>query len=322
VVLVRAAFPAVVVLRRWSVQRSSEGQLLLEQRLQLVTTLMQVAAVLSSVGLFFFALSADKLHHGIRGAMCAYGVLGSSEAGFPALYSAIAIAIVCCTSGLVAHFEGTLRRATLARPLSILALLALPVALWDARNALVFYSDLDLSVVASCCSVELESDGTTRMIAAGPRVLVTGLATVALIAAAAAAWRSARKWSQLWAYLAVALGICAAPLAAASTALFVAPHVFESPENRCPFCLLRGDAWGIGYPLFLLLGLGLCASLAVCIVMALSRVSSAMEKNQGLRAALQWALRRSAVVWLLALAIGATPALRFWWLSGGQSLFH
>jgi hypothetical protein len=85
----RAALTSVRVLRRWDLARATEGQLLLERRLELASTFVRVAFPLSVLSLLLFVLATDKLRQAIRGAMCSYGVLGANDWGFRALFAGV-----------------------------------------------------------------------------------------------------------------------------------------------------------------------------------------------------------------------------------------
>ena len=103
--LVRAALPAIAMLRYWRSGRASEGQLLLERQLQLATALLRVAGIVAPLSLLLFVLAADKLHHGIRGAMCAYGVFASTPLGFNALHMCVGTSLAIGTVGALASLE-------------------------------------------------------------------------------------------------------------------------------------------------------------------------------------------------------------------------
>ena len=75
----------VAIAWRWRAGQSSEAQLALERRAELVAAVMQVALLVEILGLALSVLVADHLVGGIRGAMCAFGVLASTRSGYPGL---------------------------------------------------------------------------------------------------------------------------------------------------------------------------------------------------------------------------------------------
>jgi hypothetical protein len=318
--LVRAALPAVAMLRYWRSGRASEGQLLLERRLQLATALLRVAGVVAPLSLLLFVLAADKLHHGIRGAMCAYGVFASTPLGFSALYTCLGTALAVGSVGALASLEARTEVPTLARPLAAGILALLPLALADWVMSVRFFASLDLAVVASCCSMELAAGGgpSTAVLAGAARSSIAILATFAIVIAVGVAIAGARKPRRSRVFFSAALSTFAALAGGLAIVVFVAPHVFEVPNHPCPFCLLRGDVYGVGYPLFFAIFYATTWALATLIGVTLAA-------RAGVRGAFaefaRGALARTAIALGASLVIGVAPVLHYWLKSNGTSLF-
>lgn len=315
----RGAMTARKVLRHFDLARATEGQLALEKQLELAATFARVAAVVQVLTLALSALAADRLSHGVRGAMCAYGVFSASEWGFRSLAATVAVALAAGIVTQLHAFDARVRSMELARPLAVATSLMAPLSAIDLAAASKFLLGLDLSVVASCCSVELDPIASAGEVhAASPRVLVTGLAVAAIAASIGAALLAARVPSRLRIVAAGALALLTLPLAVAASVLEVAPHVFEVPTHICPFCLLRPEALAMGYPLYASL---FCAT----VWTGGAGVSALFARGAASRAALSafagGRLRLGALAWGAALALGALPVIRFALVSGGASLF-
>jgi hypothetical protein len=316
---VRAAFTSWKVLRHFDLRVATEGQLALEKQVELSSTFIRVATLVQVGSLVLTCLAADRLSHGIRGAMCAYGVFHASEWGFRALAATSFVAVM---GGVLAELhacDARLPRLDLARTLSIGTLLMAPLAVADLALTATFLLDLDLSVVASCCSVQLDAVASGNGgYASGPRALTTILAPLAAVIAIGVALLAARRPRTSMVTLAGALAVLAFPLAIAAVVLEVAPHAFEIPQHVCPFCLLKGDVLGLGYPLF--------GSIFLALVWGVGAAASAiltrrLPAREALDAFLKNRLRREAVAWSIALVLGALPVARYAWMSGGASLF-
>jgi hypothetical protein len=318
---VRAAATGVLVLRRFDARRATEGQLLLERRLELASTTVRVATVISVLGLALFVYAADRLHFGVRGAMCAYGVLHENEWGIPALYAAIALAL---TAGVASQLFALDARVPggmeLARPLAALSVFLAPLSLAAFALLWQYASTLDLTVVASCCSTQIdETVAQGGSYASGPRVLATESACIAIAAAVAVAFFVSRRPTRARMVLAAATSVMALPLAVAASVLEVAPYVFETPRHTCPFCLLRSDALGIGFPLFGAIYL----AFVWCAGAGLGALLARTEASRGALAEFARArLSRGAVAWAVALVVGITPIIRYALITGGASLFR
>ena len=308
------------VLLRWQISRASEGQLFLERRAELVATLVQGALVMTIAGLALTVLAADRLAPSIRGAMCAYGVFGSTPTGFFALGTSAASAAACALWVVLHRLDLRLATPALTRRKFLALLFVVPLVLTDLVAQLRFVLDLDFTVVASCCSTSL--DGTVaaveRAAPAGARDLASGVALAAALGAVLAALFTRWRPIAAAAYAAGALSLVAAAAAVPAVLWVVAPYAYESPHHLCPFCLLRADAGGLGWPLFASLFTGTLLGVALALIESQKRASGASAEA----AAMQRGLARwAAAAWLLALVLAAAPVVRYLVLSGGVSLF-
>jgi hypothetical protein len=316
----RAALTAQKVLRHFDVRRATEGQLALEKQVELAATFSRVGAVVQVAALALSALAADRLSHGVRGAMCAYGVFSAHEWGFRALAITGGVAIAAGIVTQLYAFDARVRSLDLARPLAIATCVMAPLAAIDLLATGKFLLGLDLSVVASCCSVQLDPVAASgEAYASGPRVLLTGLAIAGTVLSIAAALLVARSPSRSKVVIAGALSVLTLPAALAATVLEVAPHAFEVPSHECPFCLLRSDVFAIGYPLYGALFLATAWLGGAAASALLARTSAATDALRGFAAK---KLRAGAIAWACALAIGAFPVIRFAIVAGGASLFQ
>ncbi len=186
--------------------------------------------------------------------MCGYGVFHASSWGFRSLGATAATAIVAGVVAELYAFDARVRTFDLARPLAIATLILAPIAAIDFGLASAFALNLDLSVVASCCSVQLDAVAAG---AAGPeglgasaRTIATFGAAIGIVLSVGLAATAARDPRPSRIFAAGAASLLAFPFALAASVLEVAPHAFELPQHVCPFCLLRASVLGIGYPLF------------------------------------------------------------------------
>ncbi|MDB4933943.1 MAG: putative rane protein [Labilithrix sp.] len=316
----RGAMTAQKVLRHFDLQRATEGQLALEKQIELGATFVRIAAVVQVLALVLSALGADRMSRGVRGAMCAYGVFGANEWGFRSLAVTGGVALCAGVLAQVYAFDARVRALDLARPLAVMTLAMFPLSLMDLAFATEFLGKLDLTVVASCCSVQLDPIAASgEGFASGPRVLATVLAAIGTALSIAVALLAARSPTKARITLAGVVTLVSLPAAIAASVLEVAPHAFEVPHHVCPFCLLRSDVLAIGYPLYGALFLATTWSVGAGVSAVLARGGAARE---ALAPFARVVLRRGALAWALALLIAIAPIARFALVSGGASLFH
>lgn len=316
----RGAMTAQKVLRHFDVQRATEGQLALEKQIELGATFVRIGAVVQVLALVLSALGADRMSRGVRGAMCAYGVFGANEWGFRSLAVTGGVALVAAVVAQVYAFDARVRALDLARPLAAMTLAMFPLSVLDLAFAAQFLGKLDLTAVASCCSVQLDPVASVgEGYATGPRVLATGLAAVGTCASIAFALMAARAPTKARIMAAAVVTLLTLPAAVAASVLEVAPHAFEVPHHVCPFCLLRSDVLAIGYPLYGALFLATTWGAGAGLSAVLARGAAARD---ALAPFARGVLRRGAVAWALALALAIAPVARFALVSGGASLFQ
>ncbi len=320
VLFTRAALTSWRVLRHFDVHRATEGQLALERQAQLSSTFVRVATAVQAGALALTVLAADRLSQAVRGAMCAYGVFRANEWGGRAL---LASAVVALAAGVVSQLhtlDSRVRGMDLVRPLAIATLIVAPLAAVDFALTWLFFMRLDLSVVASCCSVQLDAVvAAAGGYASGPRVASAIGAPLAVVASAGVALLAARRPRAPLVALAGALSVFALPLALAAIVFETAPHAFEVPQHVCPFCLLRADVLFLGYPLFGALFLAVVWAAGAGLGGVLARGPASREAFAEFASK---RLRREAVAWLIAFVLGVAPVVRYAIVSGGTPLFR
>jgi hypothetical protein len=280
-----------------------------------------VGAAVQVLALALTVIVADRMTPSVRGAMCGYGVVHANEAGPLSVAATIVAALGAGAYWQLLRLDRAHRSLALLRPISWGALLLSGASAIDLGFALEWLGGLDLKAVASCCSTGADAGGEAIARGAGgaARVGATAAALALLPAALGASLWAARRGGRGRALAAGLVALAALPAAAAAIVLEVAPHVYEVPHHRCPYCLFRADAWGIGYPLF--------GALFVAAVAALGTTLGAVLTLGGREARDPFAdfaraqLGRTAVALGAALALGVAPVLRYAIVSGGASLF-
>jgi hypothetical protein len=316
---VRGAVTSIRVLRHFDVRHATEGQLALEKQSELGSTFVRVAAVIQVGSLVLSVLAADRLSRAVRGAMCAYGVFNENPLGFPSLTLTALVALAAGITAQLSKFDRSVRGLELVKPLAFLSLVMAPLAIADLALTGAFFLRLDLGVVASCCSIQLDAGALGGSgFASGPRDLASVSAIVSVSLAALLAGAASIRPRAGRAILAAVFSLIALPCALGAIVLEVAPNTFELPQHACPFCLLRADVFGIGYPLF--------GAIFLAAVWSLSAAGAALAaRNSSVVAAFsafaRTRLRRGAVAWGIALALGVGPVIRYAIVSGGRTLF-
>ncbi len=299
--------------KAWRLGASSEGQLALEKRAELVATLVSVGLLATVGGFVVMLLGADRQAHVISGAMCAYGVFESTGSGFLSLALA-GLASLLCAMWLVVHrfdlrFEKPVLTRTKFRALHVLA----PLLVADTVVFARFASQLDLGANATCCSASLgEADsvvsGLSLNIGASWSFGLFALCAACAIVALALTARGTAKMALpggLLSLAALGTGIVA-------TLLYVAPHVYETPHHTCPFCLLHGGYAPYGWTLLASFFMATLGGFSAALVWWIGRGQEGDETTSVMGAM----ARRGAWMWALSLGLSAAPIIRYMVMTG------
>lgn len=319
----RALLPATKVLRHYDVRSATEGQLALERQLLLSTTLVRVALGLQVLGLLVAVLAAGELAPQIRGAMCGYGVFASNAWGFPSLLVSLGLALAAGVTTQLLSFDATQKRTQFVRTISWLIVALAPLSLLDFVLSVQFARKLDLTVIASCCSVELDTgaaaDAETATGIAASHNLTSFLPPTLMALAMILGILAWRRPGRRNATAAAVVSLLALPVSLGYAVLEVAPHVFETPTHVCPFCLLKRDVYGIGYPLFVSMYCAFVWSMGAWLSTLLAARGDTPKAAMGLSAKL---FRGESIAWAVALLTSLWPTVRYAWITGGLSLWH
>jgi hypothetical protein len=248
--LAAAGWQGFRILRGWDLQSGSEGQLDLERRTYLVSTLVANALVIQILSLFLFIFTADSLHTQFVGAMCAAGSLAVNAFGYPALLAKLA---TCLLAGvwLVLHLTDTQGYDyPLIRPKYILLLILVPMVLAETWLQTSYLAGLKADVMTSCCGSLFGQgrQGFAAELAGLPPQIMQPIfwITFGILMAAGIALLRSRRGAALVSLLSLGFLL----VAIASLVSFFCLYIYELPTHHCPFCLLHREYGFVGYPLY------------------------------------------------------------------------
>lgn len=316
VMLARGAAAGLRVWRRAHLARVAEGEIALERVLELAGLYTRVGAVVALAKLFVVVLAADKLSESVDGSMCAYGVFAGSPFGFTALGSALLLAVATGGVRRVLVFDRGTRAHLSPRPLAAMAIATGTLALVDLVVFARFAFDVDLAARGSCCSTEVGATGGPTGLVAPWVPWAWALGLLALVGFGFA-WRARKRPTMPAVAIGGAASLALAAPALVSVALVVAPHVFETPTETCPFCLLRADAGHIGYPLLFCAWFGASSALGAVLAVVVAKRTEVRAPALAFGA---HELVRASTAWLVGLLFGAWPIVNYAMATGGARL--
>jgi len=254
--LVYAAVIGIQVLHGWNPLSGSEGQLLLERKTSLVSTILGYLLCFHLVALMLFIHTADALHPLFTGAMCAAGTLNVNGFGYPALLLKLFNTLAAGLWLIINHADNQVHDFPLVRPKYAALIVMAPLAALETFLVAGYFTGLKANVITSCCGSLFGGDQGTFAggIASLPPMPATATfyaAAFVTLAAAFFVWR----WGRGAILLAVAGMITFLAALVALISVF-SLYIYEIPTHHCPFCLLQKEYNGIGYLLYSLLLVG------------------------------------------------------------------
>lgn len=241
------------ILRRWDFGSSSEGQLALERKTYLVSTLLHYALGFEIVSGLLFIYTVDNLHSLFVGAMCATGSLNANPIGWQALYVKIALFFAASLWVVLNRFDRHAEDYPLVRPKYAALLLLTSLVALDVYDQFAYFLGLRPAVITSCCGSLFNAAGTR--LAAGlsglparpMMLLLYGSAALVLLAGL---W-SLRSRSAMSRALFSLGGAGFFFVAIAAIVSYVSLYIYQMPTHHCPFDILQGHYHFIGYPIYL-----------------------------------------------------------------------
>jgi hypothetical protein len=304
--LTAAGWQGLRILLGWNLQSGSEGQLDLERRTYLVSTLVASALVIQLLSLFLFIFTVDGLHTQFVGAMCAAGSLAVNPFGYPTLLLKVA---TCLVAGvwLILHWADTQGYDyPLIRPKYSLLLLLVPLVLLETWVQARYLTGLKADVMTSCCGSLFGQgrQGFAAELAGLPSRVMQPVfwATSGLLAVAGIILLRTRRGAAVFSLLSLAFLL----VSVASLVSFFCLYIYGLPAHHCPFCLLQREYGFVGYPIYGTLLGGAVAGLGVGALSAFRSRKSLTEALPRMQVWLTWSTLLLALIFTLIVGLWMT----------------
>lgn len=285
-----AAFYGVQILRRWDLRSGSEGQLVLERKTYLISTLLNYVFGFQLLSLFLYIFTADRLHTFFVGAMCAAGTLRVNGFGYPSLILKMIIFLIAGLWLILNHADSRGFDYPLIRKKYLYLLIATPLIVAETVLQAGYFIHLQPNIITSCCGSLFSTgeNGFASDIASLPPVPMMLLfyfsIGLTLILGLYFYWKGKGGY-----WFAGMNGIVFI-ISLASIISFISVYYYELPTHHCPFCLLQKEYGYGGYPLYLSLFGSTVAGMGVGVLMpfrkieTLSVILPSLQRNLALTA--------------------------------------
>jgi hypothetical protein len=276
---------ALRILRHWDIRSGSEGQLALERKTYLISTIFGYLLGFELFSLFLFVYTAEHIHDLFVGAMCAAGSLNVNDYGYVTLVLKIFTFMFCGVWMIINHADNRAHDYPLIRPkYKLLILLTVMIGL-ETFFQTNYFMGLRADVITSCCGTLFSEEaksiaGTMAGLPPYGTRIVFYLAVILTVRVGIHVLVTGRG--------AAAFGLLAGVMTVVSLAAvlsFISVYYYELPTHHCPFCLLQKEYHYIGYPLYLSLFLAGITGMGAGVIdrlkgpRSLSMVIPALQKR-------------------------------------------
>ena len=271
------------IFRGWDYNSTEEKQFLLEKKTYLVSTVMNFALFIQILMLFLFEMAADELANVLPGAMCAVGTLSSGSYGFPLLNLKIVSFFAYFIWLMINYLDNLMETYPLVRRKYLGLMLIYPLAVVETALLFMFASDLDPSVITSCCgSVYNEgTEGLGGSLAGASASFILPLffsIVILLLINRFVLNRRDTGRKRLGNLLEFPLWIAFFITAIAVIISFISIYVYEMLSHKCPFCFMGAEYCYYGVPLYFFLFIATAAGMTGGLLEMIEQPQALKEK--------------------------------------------
>lgn len=274
--VIHAAVIGAFILRRWDFTSSSAGQLALERKTYLVSTLLNYALAFQILSTFLFIYTLDDVHPLFIGAMCATGSLNANPVGWYALLVKITVFFLAGLWIVLNMIDQMVEDYPLIKLKYILLIGLLPFVVLDFFLQFSYFTGLDPEIITSCCGSLFGSGGGD--VASSLATLPVGKTMVAFYTLAlfyiGIMFLCLFSKKPLFRYIQSVTAAAFLIMAIIAVISFVSIYIYELPTHHCPFDMVQPEYGFIGYPLYLSLFCGVFFGLLPGVFQPAKRISN------------------------------------------------
>ncbi|MBU1137847.1 MAG: hypothetical protein KKD01_00570 [Proteobacteria bacterium] len=248
-----ASILGLIIMTHWDFTSSSEGQLLLERKTYLISTIVGMVLGFTLFSGLLFLYTIDDIHSLFVGAMCGTGTLNANPIGWLVLLSKGIIFFCASLWVIFNHLDQHCEDAPLVRyKYGALLILALLLGA-DLVLQSYFFSGLHPEKITSCCGSLFGSGSAT---VAGELAAFPPGRTMWIFYGAACCYLLSIllcliSHSWLLRILLLIESLLLLPISLTSVISFISLYIYQMPSHHCPFDMIQKNYYFIGYPLYM-----------------------------------------------------------------------
>ncbi len=235
-----AIIGTIKILKNWDFSSTSPQQYKLEKRSYLIVLIITVSLLFNILLLPYFAFCLESLSAIVPGAMCGAGVISANPYGNPLLLLKILILFFIGIWLLINHEDLKAKNYPYTRKkfwfFSIIFIMIATSYILE----IAYFSNISLEKPVSCCSVIFGLSGANS--------LPFGLSTLMIVAIFYLL--ALLSFLFIWQKQAFALAFSSIGflfVAYYAITHFFGTYIYQLPTHICPFCMLQGEYYYVGY---------------------------------------------------------------------------
>lgn len=246
---------AIRVLRYWNPASDSSMQIELEGEIWLSSTLVVYGLGFQIISLLLFVLAADHFSGMIIGAMCATGSFLANSYGIPVLLIKIAGVFFYGIWIVLHQLDISSEQYPLIKVKYWYLIAIFPYLLVEIVLQTIYLAKLSPEIITSCCAVFFggkEQFGQNLLGTYSTTGLMTCFYIVAGVLVGLCLYQlSSRKQPAIFSVGVGLTWIFFFILSLVVITVVVSSYIYAMPYHHCPFCILKAEYHGWGYPIYL-----------------------------------------------------------------------
>ncbi len=264
-------FISAGIIRNWDFASSADRQYRLEKRSALVSVLIKYSLALKIPLFILFIYAEDKLADVLPGAMCAAGSVNATPYGKLLLYMKIFNIYFFSVWLVINRLDMKTEDLRYTRLKHMLIPFVFVCFAAELTLFVLNFAGIDPAVPVSCCTALFTSESSVFLSIGGRNSFIIFSINYVLLSLFFIFRRHTLYFITNFIYFFTSI---------ISLILFTGTYVYELPTHLCPFCLLQGGYWYVGYLFYTLLFLGTFFGVSAFITKLVSGKSSEYIQRQ------------------------------------------
>ncbi len=244
-------FLSLQIYFKWDFNSSSPLQYKLEKQSFLNAVIIKYIFYLKLPLFLFFIFTLDSLSDVITGAMCAAGVIDATSYGMPLFILKIANIYLFGFWLLIHHIDMRYPNLEFTKLKFGYFLVIFVLFVLEIYMELALFNSIDISKMVSCCGTLYSASATSAISS------IFNIDSHIFVYIFYGSYFINLLFYKIKNAYGFTLGnIVFLIISIVSLIRFFSPYIYELPTHHCPFCILQGDYYYIGYILYITLFAG------------------------------------------------------------------